>query len=556
MDYFDLGTHSRKITTGSADAQRWFDRGLVWCYGYNHEEAVACFEKALVADPGCAMAHWGVAYGAGPNYNMPWDLFDDAGRAAALGRAHAATEAAQGLAVGVTPAERALIAALTSRYPQAEPLDDMQAWNDAFADAMRAAHAAHPDDPEIATIFVEAMMNRTPWKMWDQATGLPADGADTVEARRVLEDALARIPGAMDHPGLLHLYVHLMEMSPFPEQALIVADRLRDLVPDAGHLVHMPTHIDIQCGHYRDALYWNQKAIEADRKYLAREGPMNIYSGYRVHNYHFAVYGAMFLGQFAPALAAADELIATIPEALLRIDSPPMADYFESYIAVRPHVFIRFGRWHEILALPMPDDPDLYCNLVATLHYARGIAHAALGQVPRAEAEQVAFRAAAARVPATRLLHNNRCIDLLAVAEKMLSGEIAYRKGEYDRAFADLREAVAREDMLPYDEPWGWMQPVRHALGALLLEQGHVDQAEAVYRADLGLGERLPRAQVHPDNLWSLRGLMDCLTRSGAADTAEGRLIGQRLELVAARADVPVGVSCFCAGQGGDGLSP
>ncbi len=547
MDYYDLGTHSRRVTTGSQTAQLWFDRGLVWCYGYNHEEAIACFEKALAADPGCAMAHWGIAYAAGPNYNMPWERFDEAGRAAAVARAHAATEAAQALAAGVSPPERALIEALPARYPQATPMGDMAAWNDAFANAMRAIHRAHPDDAEIATIFVEAIMNRTPWKMWDLQSAQPADGAGTLEAQEVLEAAFDRLPGAMDHPGLLHLYVHLMEMSPFPEKALKAADRLRELVPDAGHLVHMPTHIDILCGHYRDAMHWNLTAIEADRKYLEREGPLNIYSGYRVHDYHFAVYGAMFLGQFAPALAAAEELIATTPEALLRIPSPPMADYFESYIAVKQHVLIRFGRWHDILAQPLPEDPDLYRNLVATMHYARGVAHAALGQVAEAEAEQDAFHAAVARVPETRLLHNNRCIDLLAVAEKMLSGEIAYRKGAYDVAFADLREAVAREDWLPYDEPWGWMQPVRHALGALLLEQGRTEEAEAVYREDLGIGGTLTRAQIHPDNVWSLRGLVDCLTRRCAADTAEGRLIRQRLDLAAARSDLPVDVSCFCA---------
>ena len=547
MDYYDLGTHSRRVTTGSQTAQLWFDRGLVWCYGYNHEEAIACFEKALAADPGCAMAHWGIAYAAGPNYNMPWERFDEAGRAAAVARAHAATEAAQALAAGVSPPERALIEALPARYPQATPMGDMAAWNDAFANAMRAIHRAHPDDAEIATIFVEAIMNRTPWKMWDLQSAQPADGAGTLEAQEVLEAAFDRLPGAMDHPGLLHLYVHLMEMSPFPEKALKAADRLRELVPDAGHLVHMPTHIDILCGHYRDAMHWNLTAIEADRKYLEREGPLNIYSGYRVHDYHFAVYGAMFLGQFAPALAAAEELIATTPEALLRIPSPPMADYFESYIAVKQHVLIRFGRWHDILAQPLPEDPDLYRNLVATMHYARGVAHAALDQVAEAEAEQDAFHAAVARVPETRLLHNNRCIDLLAVAEKMLSGEIAYRKGAYDVAFADLREAVAREDWLPYDEPWGWMQPVRHALGALLLEQGRTEEAEAVYREDLGIGGTLTRAQIHPDNVWSLRGLMDCLTRRCAADTAEGRLIRQRLDLAAARSDLPVDVSCFCA---------
>jgi tetratricopeptide (TPR) repeat protein len=334
-------------------------------------------------------------------------------------------------------------------------------------------------------------------------------------------------------------------MSPTPEVALVTGDRLRELSPDMGHLTHMPTHIDIQCGHYRDAMHWNQKAIVADRKFYDRAGPMNFYSGYRIHNYHFAAYGAMFLGQYAPAIAAADELIETMPEAMLRIPSPPMADFFESYLSIRQHVLIRFGKWHEIIAQDLPADHDLYCNTVAMTHYAKGVAHAALGDVAAAEAEQALFHAAARNVPESRQLHNVLCVQLLAVAEAMLAGEIAYRRGEYDAAFARLRAAVALEDDLPYDEPWGWMQPVRHALGALLLEQGRVADAEAVYREDLGLGGSLPRAQIHPDNLWALRGLLDCLERRG--ETAEAALIRQRVTIAAARADVPVSVSCFCA---------
>ena len=298
----------------------------------------------------------------------------------------------------------------------------------------------------------------------------------------------------MNHPGLLHLHVHLMEMSPHPEAALITGDRLRELSPDMGHLTHMPTHIDIQCGHYRDAMHWNQKAIVGDRKFYDRAGPMNFYSGYRVHNYHFAAYGAMFLGQYAPAIAAADELIETMPEEMLRISSPPMADFFESYVSIRQHVFIRFGKWREIIAQELTADAELYCNTTAMIHYAKGVAHAALGEVPAAEAEQALFREATKRVPKSRYLHNVRCVQLLAVAEEMLAGEIAYRRGEHDAAFAHLRAAAALEDGLPYDEPWGWMQSVRHALGALLLEQGRVAEAEIVYREDLGLGGTLPRA--------------------------------------------------------------
>ncbi len=546
MDYpYDLGRYTRTVTTASPDAQRWFDRGLNWCFGFHHEEAIACFEKALAADPNCAMAHWGIGYAAGPNYNFPWQLMDPAGKAAALGRAYDAAQAALALAGGVSPPERALIEALPARYPQREPIEDQRPWNDAFADAMRRAYRAHPDDLDVRNIFVEAIMNRTPWRMWDPRTGQPTPWAGTLEAREVLESAFRTLPGAMDHPGLLHLHVHLMEMSPHPEVALVTGDRLREVSPDMGHLTHMPTHIDIQCGQYRDAMHWNLKAIVADRKFYDRAGPMNFYSGYRIHNYHFAAYGAMFLGQYAPAIAAADELIATMPEALLRIPSPPMADFFESYVAVRQHVLIRFGKWHEIIAQDLPADHDLYSNTVATMHYAKGVAHAALGDVAAAEAEQALFRAAASRVPGSRQLHNVPCASLLTIAEQMLQGEIAYRRGDHDTAFAHLRAATALEDDLPYDEPWGWMQPVRHALGALLLEQGRAAEAETVYREDLGLGGTLPRAQIHPDNVWALRGLLDCLERGG--ERVEAALIGQRLEFAAARADTPVEVSCFCA---------
>ena len=546
MDYpYDQGSYTRAVTTQSAQAQRWFDRGLNWCFGYHHQEAVACFEKALEADPDCAMAHWGVGYAMGPNYNLPWEYLDPATKAAFLAKAYDATHAALARKDKVTAPERALIEALTARYPQRDVIDDQRPWNDAFADAMRAVHLAHPGDRDLRTFFVEAIMNRTPWKMWDMYSGQPAAGAGTAEAQAVLESALRDDPAAMDHPGLLHLHVHLMEMSPHPEVALKTGDRLRDLTVDMGHLTHMPTHIDIQCGFYRDALYWNQRAIIADRKYYDSAGPLNFYSAYRAHDYHFAAYAAMFLGQYAPAIAAADELIETIPDVLLRVPAPPMADFFESYLSIRQHVLIRFGKWQEILAQALPEDAALYCNTTAMIHYAKGVAHAALDDVGAAETEQALFRAAAGTVPPSRKLHNIPCVLLLAVAEEMLAGEIAYRAGAHDKAFAHLRAAVALEDALPYDEPWGWMQPVRHALGALLLEQGRAAEAEEVYRADLGLGGSLPRAQIHPENVWALRGLLDCLEKRGDAD--EAAKIRARVDIAAARADLPVKASCFCA---------
>ncbi|MEO1775794.1 MAG: tetratricopeptide repeat protein [Pseudomonadota bacterium] len=547
MDYFDVGPFTRPVTTAVPEAQTWFDRGINWLYGFGHEEAIACFQKAAEADPGCAMAYWGISYAAGPNYNLPWHLYDPAGKAAALGAAYDAMKAAEGAMAGATPVEQALIGALGARYPQREPVDDMRPWDKAYTTAMRSVFEAYGGDREVRTVFVEAMMNETPWKMWDLATAQPNPKAKTEEAMAVLEEAFAEDPAAWDHPGLLHLHVHLMEMSPFPERALRTGDRLRVIAPELGHLVHMPTHIDVLCGHYRDVLYWNQKAIEADRKFLAERGALNVYALYRTHNHHFAIYGAMFLGQYTPALAAAQELIDTTPEEVLRIESPPMADFTEAYLAMKQHVLVRFGKWREIIAQEEPADKDLYCSTVSMMRYAKGVAYSALGMVAEAEAARDAFMEAKSAQKETRLVHNNTVVDLLEIASAMLDGELEYRKGNYDEAFAHLRRAVSLDDALPYDEPWGWMQPARHALGALLLEQGEVAEAEAVYRADLGLDGTLSRACQHPDNLWSLHGLHACLVRQGR--TAEALPIKQRLDLAAARAEIPIKASCFCSQQ-------
>ena len=546
-DYgYELGTYSRPVTTGSEEAQRWFDRGLAWTYGYNHEEAVACFRRALDADPECTMAWWGVAYAAGPNYNKPWEAFDEEDAARSLATAHDAAARAAECASNATPAERALIQALEHRYPSRSPAPDMDPWNDGYAQAMRAVYAEHGDDSDVATLFAEAIMNRTPWALWDLATGAVAEGAGTAEAIEVLEKAMRErdARGAEAHPGLLHMYIHLMEMSPHPERALAAGDRLRDLVPDAGHLQHMPTHIDVLCGDYRAVVDSNQAAIEADRKFLAREGAGNFYSLYRCHDYHFKIYGAMFLGQYRPALAAADEMIATLPEGLLTVESPPMADWLEGFVPMKQHVLIRFGKWKEIVGQELPANPELFCVTTAMMRYAKAVAHAVLGELDAADREAAAFEAALARVPESRYVFNNRCVDILAVAKEMMRGEVEYRRGRFDSAFDHLRAAVALDDNLPYDEPWGWMQPARHALAALLLEQDRVEEAMEVYRADLGYDDTLSRACQHPDNVWSLHGYHECLERLGRS--GEATIVKQRLDLALARTDVPITASCFC----------
>jgi tetratricopeptide (TPR) repeat protein len=243
-------------------------------------------------------------------------------------------------------------------------------------------------------------------------------------------------------------------------------------------------------------------------------------------------------------MAAAQELIDTTPEELLRIPSPPMADFVEGYLSMKQHVLIRFGKWREIIAQELPRDRELYCSTTAMMLYAQTVAHSALGHIAEAETTRVAFIEAKQRVPESRQVHNNTVRDLLEIAHAMLDGELEYRRGNHEAGFAHLRRSVELDDSLPYDEPWGWMQPTRHALGALLLEQGRVAEAEAVYRSDLGLDGKLSRACQHPDNLWSLHGLHECLVRRG--ETVEAALIKQRLDLALARSEVPVKASCFC----------
>jgi tetratricopeptide (TPR) repeat protein len=546
-DYlYDLGTYSRAITTDSADAQQWWNRGLNWLFGYNHEEAMVCFERALEADSNCAMAYWGLAYCLGPNYNKPWDLFEPEEELPdCLTRSREWLSKAADCAA--SDVERAVIDALWHRYPQIEGVDveTLYVWNGNVADAMREVHKAFPDDNEVTTIFVETMMNRTPWKMWDPRSGEPEEHADTLECKQVLEEAIAANSASSGglHPGLLHLYVHLMEMSPTPEDAMLAADGLRGLVPDAGHLEHMATHIDVLCGNYQDVVSGNSSGITADLKFWRDNGPMNFYSMYRVHNYHFKLYGAMFLGQYEQAMDTVKSLHETIPDELVRFG--PFPNFIESYMSMKTHALVRFGRWQELIDEPLPEDQDLYCVTTTLAWYGKGVAYAALKMHDEAANAVVQFEAAAATVPAERMTHVVICNDIIDVARNVLNGEAEYHKGNYDQAFDYLRRAVELEDALPYDEPWGWMMPTRHALGALLLEQGHVEEACAAFEADLGLDDSVLRSNQHPQNVWALVGLHDCYTQMGR--DRDARMIEPQKKFALSRADSTISRSCFCS---------
>ena len=542
MEYykFDLGSYRRVVSTESEQAQEWFRLGFVWTYGYNHEEAVACFEKAVECDESFALAYWGIAYAIGPNYNKPWEFLEAEEKTRCLEKAQRALDKAKENVKDISAVEQALIDALNHRYPHASTFEECRIWNDQYANAMRDVFKAHPDDLDVCALFVESLMNRTPWKLWNLTTGKAAEGADTEEAVAILEETFKIHPKAWEHPGLLHMYIHLMEMSPYPERALCHGDVLCTLVPDSGHLVHMSTHIDLLCGDYHNVVSRNRVASIADEKYLEYAGANNFYTIYRCHNYHFELYGAMFLGQFEQALKASEQLEQAIPIEMLE----SLGDWMEAFIPMKQHVLVRFGKWQDILDQALPSDPKLYSFTTAILHYARTIALSNLKRLDEAHVSKQLFLAAKNAVPESRMIFNNTCRSILEIAQLMLCGELDYHEGNLEGAFENLRKCVNLDDNLPYDEPWGWMQPPRHALGALLMEQGMTREAEMVYRADLGLDETLSRPSQHHSNVWSLHGLHECLVRRG--ETAEVKYVKMLLDKAVARATVPIKASCFC----------
>ncbi|TVY60014.1 hypothetical protein Focb16_v003221 [Fusarium oxysporum f. sp. cubense] len=541
--YFDTGDYHMPITAKSTEAQGWFNRGLVWTYSFNHEEACRCFMQCIAHDADCAMAYWGFAYAAGANYNKTWAMFDRDDLANAFPKCHKVAQIALSKTGHVSPLEKALVEALQKRYPSSDIPDDFDSVNKAYADVMRDVHEKYKDHLDVVALFADALMNWKPRKMFDIKTGKPIASSPVFEVRAILERGMA-MPGGLRHTGVPHLYIHLMERSDEPEAALPACDIIRDLVPDAGHMSHMPTHIDVLVGEYRRSMTYNHKATLADDRYFAKHGGVNFYSFYRLHDYHSLIYACMLVGQKEKALEACDRMEATITEEMLTVESPPMADWLEFFLAVRVHVYIRFGMWEEILRLDIPEDKELYCVTTVMAYYGKGIAFASLNKLEKADAQRGLFREAAKHVPVSRLDYPNRIVDVLKVATAMLDGEIEYRRQNYDVAFEALRQAIKAEDALMYTEPWGWMLPARHPYGALSLEQGMVEQAANAYAEDLGLREGLTRGHQHPRNVWALHGYHECLVRLGR--DAEAVIIKSLLQLAQAEADVPVGSSCFC----------
>ena len=521
-----LGAHQREVQGGSELARRYFDQGLLFCFGFNHDESLRSFEAAIALDPDFAMAWWGLGFALGPNINAPL------GDAEVAGRAYGAAQRAQALAAQESPENRALIAALATRYselpfpdgdPSVDPRAARKSLDLAFADAMRQAHGAYPGDAGISAIFADALLNLAPWGQW---TLDHRANPGTDEIVRTLEAALARSP---EHPYLNHLYIHTMEGSARPEAALPSARRLASLTPGLGHLVHMPAHIYIWTGHYADAAAANVDAVDVDRAYFERVGRQKIYELYHAHNLHFLVYAAMFAGQREQALRAAREMNDELPMAIREA----MPEAAEGYLPVLWHVMVRFGMWEEILETPLIEAKTPIVE--ASWRYARGVALANLDRFDEARREEALFLPLAASVGDGSYVGFTPGKKVMEIAQQMLRGEIAFRSGAQEDGLRALRDAIRLEDALPYDEPRGWMQPVRHALGALLMEAGRAQEAEAVYRRDL---------ERHPENGWSLHGLMECAEKRG--DSAAAASLRERFDKAWATSDIVLEASCFC----------
>jgi tetratricopeptide (TPR) repeat protein len=411
---------------------------------------------------------------------------------------------------------------------------------------MRSLLKNAPQDRDIICLTAESMMNLTPWKLWDIQQGVPAPNALVEESIEILEHGLflTEQKGLNPHPGLLHFHIHALEMSPCPEKALNSANQLRDISPESGHLLHMSTHIDVLCGQYLEAVEANNKATRADLDYIELRGKHEFYMISCLHDFHSKMYAAMFLGQFAPAMDAAQGICSIISDDLLRNDSRYLASTLEGYYSSRVHVLVRFGRWQSIVDEVIPENQALYPITTALLYYAKTIAHAALGDINRARQCKEKFDQLHEAIPDWHIMANNSSKDILAVAAAMSSGELEYHAGNHDLGYKHLRKACELSDNLAYSEPWPWMHPPRHALGALLLEQGHVEEAMQHYRDDLGIDNTLPRSLQHRGNIWALHGYVECLKRSGQKNAISEFQI--RLDKALAHADIGIDSSCCC----------
>jgi tetratricopeptide (TPR) repeat protein len=512
-----LGDFHRGVTTSSALAQQYFDQGMRFLWAFNHDEATRSFAKAAELDPGCAACYWGVALTVGPNYNLP-GMEQPRARVAAEALQKAKEQAGHASAV-----EQGLIGALATRYPTSEPLDpaSLEPVTRAYATAMRELAQRFPQDLDVQTLCAEAGMNVHAWKLWS-ADGQAAEGTPEIETR--LESVLQHDP---NHPGANHYYIHVMEASPRPEKALASAGRLHGMMPAAGHLEHMPAHIMQRVGDYEQAAEANRRGIAADRAYFGATSAPDYYAMYLAHNYSFLAFSVAMEGRKAETLAAVQSVASAVPLDLLLAMGDSGWNLSQQYAAL-----VRFGLWDEAIALGPPDTRAP--GLTAGYLFSRGVALAARGRLEDARAVLAQLRQLATATPNDAQAGFNTLHGILAVAEPIVAARIAATEQRNDEALGLLRQAVAAQDELAYNEPADWFFPARHLLGAQLLIAGRAADAERVYREDL---------ERNPDNGWGLYGLAAALRAQGR--THDAAQVTRKFETAWRHADVRLQASAF-----------
>jgi tetratricopeptide (TPR) repeat protein len=488
-----LGNVHWPVSTKNVQAQRFFDQGMKYVYGFNHESAVSSFGRATQLDPDLAMGYWGAALALGPNINL--DVDPDREKQGfeyiQSARAHEAHASAK---------ERGLIAALSKRYSN-DPKADLKKLAVDYSEAMGALTEKYPNDLDIATLYAESLMDLHPWKFWSH-DGKPNEG--TTKIVSVLESVLRRDP---NHLGANHYYIHAVEASSHPERALASASRLKTMAPMSGHLVHMPAHIYQRTGNYAGAALANTKAAETDRVFIKHHGGEGVYAAmYYNHNLQFGLTSYSMMGRFAAARKMADEFSSNA--AAMAKEMPPV----EYAAASTLLLFVRFGRWSDVLHEKPAEAGPLSTTFT---HFARGSAFAKLGNIAGAESEQKAFEAARANVPDDPGIFQNSQKAVAEVATHILAGRIAEARGDSKQAIAEYTKAVAQEDSLDYDEPTDWFYPTRETLGAALLRAGHNAEAETVFRADLARNPHNPRS------LFGLAAALRAQKKDASATTAE-----------------------------------
>ena len=493
-----MGDYHMPITTAAPDAQRYFDQGMVLAFGFNHAESIRSFRAAQTLDPTCAMCFWGQALATGPNINVTSNgkaIMAPAERASA----RAAIDQALALMDDASPKEQDWIRALDQRYDgQADtprdPLD--RAWANALADMA----SRYPDDTTVASVYAEALMNTMPWDYWGP------DGEAKSATQAVIASLEAVMDADPDHPLALHLYIHALEASSNAAKAEPAADRLVNLVPGSGHLVHMPSHIYFRVGRYQDSALANIRAAEVDEAYIAQCNAQGFYPAlYYPHNIHFLWASATMQGQSALSLDSARRVVANVR--VEQVEQFPTIQFFRTVPMLS---LVRFARWEEILEEPEPYEPFTFAR--AIWHYGRGVAHAALGDLGAARVELAAIEGLEPEVDEIFMGNVYPARDLLEIAKSLLRGEMAYRSGDAANAVLAFEAAVALQDALPYTEPPFWYYPTRQSLGAALLASNRLAEAQAVFEEDL---------EQYPMNGWSMFGLAEALKRQGDETGAE-----------------------------------